>query len=268
MIAAFAKAGYVLNEPEYILIAKKAVDFIFNHMKNSDGRVLHRYGKGGADILAFVDDYAFLIWGLINLYEASFETTYLEKAINLVEEQINLFWDSSIGAFFFTAEDAESLIARQKETYDGAIPSGNSVSMLNLLRLAQLTGNDDFEKRADSLGKVFAENIRASPVAHTLMMVAVDYAVGPTYSLVIAGDSEKEDTISMLDEVRKQFLPNKALIFRPTEKVNPEIDNYSNFIQFFDKYEDKATAFVCINKTCKAPTNDIKKAIEHLQAEV
>jgi uncharacterized protein YyaL (SSP411 family) len=268
MIAAFAKAGYILNEPEYIRIAKKAVEFIFNNMKNSDGRILHRYGKGGADILAFVDDYAFLIWGLINLYEASFETIYLEKAIKLVEEQLNLFWDSSIGAFFFTAEDAESLIARQKETYDGAIPSGNSVSMLNLLRLAQLTGNDDFEKKADSLGKVFAENIRSSPVAHTLMMVAVDYAVGPTYSLVVAGDSEKEDTIYMLSEVRKQFLPNKALIFRPTEKLNPEIDNYSNFIQFFDKYEDKATAFVCINKTCKAPTNDIKKAIEHLQAKV
>ena len=267
MIAAFAKAGYILNEPEYIRVAKKAVNFIFNHMKNSNGRILHRYGKGGADILAFVDDYAFLIWGLINLYEASFETIYLENAIKLMEEQLNLFWDSSIGAFFFTAEDAESLIARQKETYDGAIPSGNSVSMLNLLRLAQLTGNDDFEKRADSLGKVFAENIRSSPVAHTLMMVAVDYAVGPTYSLVIAGDSEKEDTTAMLNEVRKQFLPNKALIFRPTEKVNPEIDKFSNFIQFFDKYEGKATAFVCINKTCKAPTNDIKLAIENIRSK-
>ncbi len=266
MIAAFAKAGYILNEPDYIHIAKKAVDFIFNHMMNSNGRLLHRYGKGGADILAFVDDYAFLIWGLLNLYETSFETKYLEKAIKLTEEQLKLFWDSSIGAFFFTAEDSESLITRQKEIYDGAIPSGNSVSMLNLLRLAQLTGNDEFEKRADSLGKVFAENIRASPVAHTLMMVAVDYAVGPTYSLVIAGDSGKEDTISMLNEVRKRFLPNKALIFRPTEKLNPEIDKFSNFIQFFDKYEEKATAFVCINKTCKAPTNDIKEAMKYLNA--
>lgn len=264
MIAAFAKAGYILNEPEYIHIAKKAVDFIFNNMKNFDGRLLHRYSKGEAEILAFVDDYAFLIWGLLNLYEASFETIYLGNAVKLIEEQLKLFWDTSIGAFFFTAEDAESLLARQKETYDGAIPSGNSVSMLNLLRLAQLTGNDDFEKRADSLGKVFAENIRQSPVAHTLMMVAVDYAIGPTYSLVIAGDTGKEDTISMLNEVRKQFLPNKALIFRPTDEIHPDIDRYSNFIQFFDKYEGKATAFVCINKTCKAPTNNILKAIEYL----
>jgi len=267
MIAAFAKAGYILNDPKYIQVAKKAVDFILNKMINSDGRLLHRYRKGGADILAFIDDYAFLVWGLINLYEASFETQYLEKAIELTEEQIKLFWDSSIGAFFFTAEDAESLLTRQKETYDGAIPSGNSVAMLNLLRLAQLTGNDEYEKKADHLGRVFAESVRANPVAHSLMMVAVDYAVGPTYSLVIAGDSGKEDTILMLNEVRKQFLPNKSLIFRPTEELNPEIDKYSNFVQFFDKYEEKATAFVCINKTCKAPTNDIKQAIKYLNAK-
>ena len=118
----------------------------------------------------------------------------------------------------------------------------------------------------DHIGRVFAESIRTSPVAHTFMMVAVDYAVGPTYSLVIAGDSGKEDTTSMLNAVRKQFLPNKSLIFRPTEDNNPEIDKFSNFIQFFDKYKEKATAFVCINKTCKAPTNDINIALENLKA--
>jgi len=268
MIAAFAKAGYILNDLKYIQVAKKAVDFILNKMINSEGRLLHRYRKGGADILAFIDDYAFFIWGLINLYEASFETQYLEKAIELTEEQMTLFWDSSIGAFFFTAQDAESLLTRQKETYDGAIPSGNSVAMLNLLRLAQLTGNDKYEKKADQLGRVFAESVRANPVAYSFMMVAVDYAIGPTYSLVIAGDEGKYDTNAMLNEVRKQFLPNKSLIFRPTEELNPEIDKYSNFIQFFDKYEGKATAYVCINKTCKAPTNDINVAIEHLSPKV
>jgi hypothetical protein len=264
MIAAFANAGYILNEPKYIQVAEKAVNFILNQMKNSDGRLLHRYREGGADILAFLDDYAFLIWGLINLYEATFDILYLKKAVELTEEQLELFWDNLIGAFFFTAEDAELLLTRQKETYDGAIPSGNSVAMLNLLRLAQLTGNDNYEKKADHLGRVFAESVRANPVAHSLMMVAVDYAVGPTYSLVIAGDEGKDDTNSMLNEVRKQFLPNKSLIFRPTEKLNPEIDNLSNYIQFFDKYEGKATAYVCINKTCKAPTNDIDKALEYL----
>jgi len=268
MIAAFAKAGYILDEPKYIRAAKKAMNFILNQMKKPNGRLLHRYREGGANIPAFLDDYAFLIWGLINLYEATFDTLYLKKAVELTEEQLELFWDNSIGAFFFTAEDAELLLTRQKETYDGAIPSGNSVAMLNLLRLAQLTGNDNYEKKADHLGRVFAERVRANPVAHSLMMVAVDYAVGPTYSLVIAGDEGKDDTNAMLNEVRKQFLPNKSLIFRPTEKLNPEIDNLSNFVQFFDKYEGKATAYVCINKTCKAPTNDIKVALEHLSSKV
>ena len=267
MIAAFAKAGYILDAPNYIRAAKKAMNFILNQMKKSNGRLLHRYREGGADIPAFLDDYSFLIWGLINLYEATFDTLYLKKAVELTDEQLELFWDNSIGAFFFTAEDAELLLTRQKETYDGAIPSGNSVAMLNLLRLAQLTGNDNYEKKADHLGRVFAESVRANPVAHSLMMVAVDYAVGPTYSLVIAGDEGKDDTNAMLNEVRKQFLPNKSLIFRPTEKLNPEIDNLSNFVQFFDKYEGKATAYVCINKTCKAPTNDIKVAIEHLSSK-
>jgi len=268
MIAAFAKAGYILDKPKYIRSAKKAVNFILNEMKNSDGRLLHRYREGGADILAFLDDYAFLIWGLINLYEATFDTLYLKKAVELTEEQLELFWDNLIGAFFFTAKDAESLLTRQKETYDGAIPSGNSVAMLSLLRLAQLTGNDNYEKKADYIGRVFAENVRANPVAHSLMMIAVDYAVGPTYSLVIAGDTGNEDTNHMLDEIRKQFLPNKSLIFRPTEKLNPEIDKFSDFVQFFDKYEGKATAFVCINKTCKAPTNDINKALKHLSSKL
>ena len=266
MIAAFAKAGYILNEPKYIRTAKKAVNFIFNQMKNSDGRLLHRYREGGADILAFLDDYAFLIWGLINLYEATFETIYLERAISLMEKQLELFWDSSIGAFFFTPKDAESLLVRQKESYDGAIPSGNSVSMLNLLRLAQLTGNDDFEKKADFIGRVFADNIRSNPVANSFMMIAVDYAVGPTYSLVIAGDEGKEDTESMLNAIRERFLPNKALIYRPSNKTKPKIDDLSNFVQFFDKFEGKATAYVCINKTCKAPTNDINLALEYLSS--
>ncbi len=171
------------------------------------------------------------------------------------------------GGFFFTAEDGEKLLARQKEIYDGAIPSGNSVAMLNLLKLAQLTGNQDYEKKADLISRVFAENVRKSPVAHNFLLTAVDYAVGPTYSLVIAGDTGNEDTNDMLSEIKKHFLPNKSLIFRPTEKTSPEIDEFSNFVQYFNKFDGKATAYVCINKTCKTPTNDVNKALEYLSSK-
>ncbi len=267
MIAALAKGGFVLNEQKYIEAAKKAVNFILKDLRRSDGRLLHRYRDGTAEIDAYIDDYSFLIWGLINLYEATFDTFYLKTAIELTEDQTNHFWDSFIGGFFFTAEDGEKLLVRQKEIYDGAIPSGNSVAMLNLLKLAQLTGNQDYEKKADLISRVFAENVRKSPVAHTFLLAAVDYAVGPTYSLVIAGDTGKEDTIDMLSEIKKHFLPNKSLIFRPTEKTSPEIDKFSNFVQYFDKFEGKATAYVCINKTCKVPTNDVNKALEYLSSK-
>ncbi|GAH30990.1 unnamed protein product [marine sediment metagenome] len=267
MIAALAKGGFVLNEQKYIEAAKKAVTFILKDLRRSDGRLLHRYRDGTAEIDAYVDDYSFLIWGLINLYKATFDTFYLKTAIDLTEDQVNHFWDSFIGGFFFTAEDGEKLLARQKEIYDGAIPSGNSVAMLNLLKLAQLTGNQDYEKKADHISRVFAENIRKSPVAHTFLLTAVDYAVGPTYSLVIAGDTGKEDTNDMLSEIKKHFLPNKSLIFRPTEKTSPEIDELSNFVQYFGKLDGKATAYVCINKSCKVPTNDVNKALEYLSSK-
>jgi len=267
MIAALAKGGFVLNEQKYIEAAKKAVNFILKDLRRSNGRLLHRYRDGIAEIDAYVDDYSFLNWGLINLYEVTFDTFYLKTAIDLTEDQINYFWDSFIGGFFFTAEDGEKLLARQKEIYDGAIPSGNSVAMLNLLKLAQLTGNQDYEKKADYISRVFAENVRKSPVAHTFLLTAVDYAVGPTYSLVIAGDTGKEDTNDMLSEIKKHFLPNKSLIFRPTEKISPEIDEFSNFVQNFNKFNGKATAYVCINKTCKVPTNDVNKALEYLSSK-
>jgi uncharacterized protein YyaL (SSP411 family) len=267
MIAAFSQAGYIFNEPKYIDAAKNATKFIFDNMIVSEKGLLHRYRDAEADIAAFLDDYAFLIWGLINLYESIFEIQYLEKALELNDSLIEKFWDFHIGSFFFTSKDAENILARQKEIYDGAIPSGNSVAMLNLLRLYQLTGNDDYEKKAEIIGRVFAENVRIAPVGYISLLIAVDYAVGPSYSVVIAGDSDKSDTISMIKGFKSQYLPNKSLIFRPTDVNYPPIDSLSNFVQFFVKYKDQATAYVCINKTCKTPTNEIDRALEYLQSE-
>ena len=267
MIAAYSYAAYVFNEPKYSEIAKNAVNFIYGNMMTREGQLLHRYRDGEAEILGFLDDYAFLVWGLLNLYESTFETDYLKKAIELNDILINQFWDAHIGGFFFTSEKAEELLTRQKEIYDGAIPSGNSVAMLNLLRLYQLTGSDDYEKKAEIISRVFAENVRATPSAYTFLMLAVDYAVGPTYSLVVSGDTGSDETKSIIEGLKSQFLPNKSFIFRATDEEIPKIDKYSNFVQFFDKFKEKATAYVCIDKTCKAPTNDIQKVLDYLQPE-
>lgn len=264
MIAALALGGYVFNEPNYIRAAEKGVNFILRFLRDMKGRLLHRFRGESADLKAFLDDYAFLIWGLINLYEATLDVKYLKITIELMEDQLNHYWDNEIGAFYFTAEDAEQLIARRKEVYDGAIPSGNSVSMLNLLRLSQLTGNSEYETKADILGRVFAENIKNNATGFSFFLTAVDFALGPTFSLVISGDSDNEDTKNLLETIRETYLPNKALLHRPTEEEAPKIDEFSNFITYFDKYENKATAYVCINKTCKPPTNEAQKMLEYL----
>jgi uncharacterized protein YyaL (SSP411 family) len=264
MIAAFAKGGFVFNDKNYVDIAEKAMKFILEKLKDDKEHLLHRFRQNSAEIIAYLDDYSFLIWALLELYESTFDIFYLKKAIYFMDIQIDQFWDNEIGGFYFTAKEGEELIARQKEIYDGAIPSGNSVSMLNLLRLSQITGNQEYERKADIISRVFAENVRNNPSAHAFLMTAVDFSVGPTYSLVISGDKGKEDTLKMIESIRTEYLPNKTLLYRETEKDSAPIDKIASYVEFFDKYLDKATAYVCINKTCKPPTNKVQKMLEYL----
>ncbi len=267
MIAALAKGAQILSNPSYLEVAKKSVNFILSMLQKSDGRLLHSYRNNKAEIDGYLTDYAFLIWGLIELYEATFDVFYLKIALDLQKTQINDFWDENIGGFYFTAEGSENILTRQKDIYDGAIPSGNSIAMLNLLRLSNLTGNHEFEEKADILSRVFAEKVNQNPSAYTLLMVAVDFSIGPSYSVVIAGNYNSEDTIEMLNKIRYEYLPNKTLILRKTEQNPPKIDEYSNYIEYFNNLNGKATAYVCINKTCKQPTNNPNKLLEFLNSK-
>ena len=267
MIAALAKSIGILKNPEYIEAAKQAVSFILEKLRKSDGRLLHRYREGVSEIEGYLTDYTFFIWGLIELYEATFDIFYLKTALELHKLQLDLFWDNNIGGFYFNANDGEELLFRQKEIYDGAIPSGNSVAMLNLLRLSNITGDHQLEEKADILSRVFAEKIKDMPFAYTHFMIAVDFAIGPTYSLVIAGDSGSEDTNELIHTVLNEYIPNKVFIHRKTEQEFPDIDAYSNFVEFFIKLENRVTAYVCINKTCKPPTSDKEKVLKYLNAE-
>jgi len=230
MIAALAKGAQVFDETSYLDAAKNAFEFIFKNMRTPEGRILHRYRDGEASILAQVDDYAFLIWGLIELYEASFNASYLQT------------------------DDGEELLVRQKEIYDGAIPSGNSVAMLNLLRLGRVVADEDFDDKASKIGKAFSKNLKNSPTAHNQLMVALDFAIGPSYQVVIAGNSQATDTKNMLTAVKSHFLPNLLIFLNPTEQESPEIHDIAEFIKYMPNIEDKATAYVCINYACKKPT--------------
>ena len=265
LIAALAKGAVAFQEKKYLEAAKKVVNFILSNLRESNNKLLHRYKDGVSEIKGYLTDYAFLIWGLIELYEATFDIFYLKTALEFHKIQIEDFWDSNIGGFFFTAKDSEKLLTKQKEIYDGAIPSGNSIAMLNLLRLSYITGNHELEEKADTLVRVFSEKIKASPLAYTQFLVAIDFAIGPSYSLVIAGDSDANDTIELISAILNEYLPNKVFMLRNTEQPTPEIDDFSNFVEFFYNLDDMATAYVCINKTCKPPTHDINQTLEFLK---
>ncbi|MCK4370592.1 MAG: thioredoxin domain-containing protein, partial [Candidatus Lokiarchaeota archaeon] len=247
MIAALAKGAVVFQGKKYLNAAKNATDFLLSKLRESNGKLLHRYKDGSSEIQGYLSDYTFFIWGLIELYEATFDVFYLKTALELHQIQIDDFWDESIGGFYFTAINSEKLLTRQKEIYDGAIPSGNSIAMLNLLRLSYITGNHELEEKADILSRVFSDKVKTSPLAYTQFLVAIDFAIGPTYSLVIAGDSDAEDTKELIRTILNEYLPNKVFMLRKIEQKIPDIDNYSNFVEFFYNLEGKATAYVCIN---------------------
>ncbi|MFO8009942.1 MAG: thioredoxin domain-containing protein [Dehalococcoidia bacterium] len=262
MIAALSKAAQAFDEPEYAKSARMAADFILNTMRTPEGRLLHRYRDGEAAISAYADDYAFFVWGLLELYEAIFETRYLSTALQLDQDFRKHFWDETQGGFFATPDDGERLFIRQKEIYDGAIPSANSVAMMNLLRLGRITANSEFEQRAERIGKAFSNDVEKAPVAYTQLMCALNFATGPTYEVVIAGDIGTEGTDNMLQKLSKTFLPNKVVIYKSVEESSPEIHKIAPFTRDLVSIDGRATAYVCFNFSCSLPTTDPGKMIE------
>ena len=261
MIAALARASTAFGEPQYAEAAAKAVDFIFKHLRTPDGRLLHRYRDGDAAIHGNLDDYVFLTWGLIELYEATFDARYLKAALELNERVLKHFWDEKGGGLYFSPDDGEALIVRKKESYDGAVPSGNAVAMWNMLRLGRITANPRLESHGVDIGRAFSKALKQFPSAYTQFMVAVDFAVGPCHEMVIVGQPEAEDTKEMLKALASCFTPNVVTLLRPTVK-SAEIDGLAGYLTSYGSLNNKATAYVCTNFSCKAPTTDVGKMLE------
>ncbi len=260
MIAALAKAAQALQDPGYALAAKKAADFLLEKMHTSEGRLLHRY-RGTAGIQANLDDYAFLVWGLIDLYEAVFEVKYLKAALQLNEVMLRHFWDAESGGLFISPEDGETLLLRQKEFYDGALPSGNSIAMQNLARLMHLTGEAGLEERAMELARTACGAAGAQPLGHTMLLCALDYALGPTNEIALAGSLEDAGIVDMLRIVRARFLPNKAVML----VSGTEIGEVAPFTRDLGQTEGKATAYICSDHICQLPTTSPEKMMDLLE---
>jgi len=264
MIAALAKGARVLDEPRYAEAAEKSAAFFLNRMRHEDGRLIHRYRQGEAGLPAQQEDYAFLVWGLLELYETTFKTEYLETALELTDLMLKHYWDKVNGGFYLSADDGEKLLVRPKTIYDGAIPSGNSVAALNLLRLGRITGRSDLEIKSEEVMKAFGGDVRQNPSAHTQLLNAVDFGVGPSYEVVIAGTEGAVDTQSMLSVLRASFIPNKVVLFRPDGESAPAITRLAEFTENQTSLGGKATAYVCLDYACKAPTTDIRAMMKSL----
>ncbi|MBE9524986.1 MAG: thioredoxin domain-containing protein [Chloroflexi bacterium] len=264
MIAALAKSAQVFNEPLYTAAAVKAVEFILKTLQDENDRLLHRYRNGEVAINATLNDYVFLIWGLLELYEATFNIRFLKNAINLQDQLFAHFWDSDHGGFYLTADDGEKLITRPKEIYDGAIPSGNSVAMQNLLRLGRITANSQYEISAAAISHVFANTVSRTPIGYTQLLSAVNYSIGPTLEIVIVGDPDTPDTQAMLKAIRGIYSPNKVVILRHPRDDAPIIE-FAEFTRHHRAIDEKSTAFVCMNYLCHQPTTDIEQVLSMLR---
>ena len=265
MIAACAKAASVLEEPLYALAAKNAADFIWDRLRAEDGKLLKRYRDGEAGLPAHLDDYAYLVWGFLELYEAVFDPVYLKRAIDLNQMMLSEFWDDQNGGLFFTAEGQADLIVRKKEIYDGAVPSGNSIAAFNLLRIGRMTANPELEEKARLIGSAFSDQVAPTPMGYTQLLSAMIFALGSTYEVVITGDPEGDNTKSMLDALNRTYIPNKVTLFRPIGEKESIIEGLAKYTANQNSIDGKATAYICKNYTCSAPTTDINEMLNLLQ---
>ena len=256
MISAFALGSQVLDEPRYLDAARGATTFLLENMcDQSTGELLRRHREGENAIAGFLDDYSFFLNGLVDLYEASFDVRYIDAAVRVAERMIERFTDAEHGAFFSTASGDPSLLLRMKDDYDGAEPSGNSMAVLALLRLAQFTDRAEFREAAERALDAFGPNLQATPVTAPQMLVAAEYARSKPKQIVLAGESPE-----FLREIWSRFIPNRAVM-----RVDEGMAKHLPVMEEMKPVDGQPTAYVCENYACQLPVTEKEKLRELLQ---
>ncbi len=253
MIAALAMGGRVLGNSLYTAAAEKAAHFILTRLVNENGRLLAVYRDQASVLKAYSDDYAFMVWGLLELYETTYKPEYLQSALQLNDELLELFSDGKDGGLFLYGNDSEQLILRPKESYDGATPSANSAAANNLVRLARLTGQNDLEDKARQILQAFSGNLEDYPSGHCHLLNTAILLQAESSEIVVAGELDN-GADKLLDIVRQGFRP-----FTVSLHYSQEHDILKTMVSFLSDYpplEDKAAAYVCRNFTCSNPVSD------------
>ena len=264
MISALAMGARAFDNKAYEKAATAAADFIINNLITKEGFLLHRYREGQSAISANLDDYTFFIMGLLELYETNFNISYLKTAISLNKHLIENFWDNKDGGFYFTQANSDLADFRQKDIYDGAIPSGNSIALLNLIKLSRITANTGLEEKALEILKAFSETIEKSPEAYTQFISSFDFIIGPSFEIVIVGDINSNETKKILKAINSIFIPNKVVVLKTPGSPESEITEISDFIKDLKMINNKPTVYVCSNYSCKLPTNNTNEMLKLL----
>ncbi len=255
MIAAFARASTVLAEPELAATASRAADFVLERLRDRRGTLLHRWREGEASIPAMLEDHAFLASGLLELHQATQDPRWLRLSLELAEEAIQRY-GAPDGGLYRTAADAEPLLVRPRESHDGALPSGFSVMVEVLLRLARLTGREELGERAASIVAAESGRIQRAPAGHTALLGALQSLDAPTFEIVVVGDPASGDTRKMLDAVRRAYLPGSVLLSIPPGPDGETIRELAPFAREHRAIGGRATAWVCRNFACELPVTD------------
>jgi hypothetical protein len=242
MIAALAKAGSAFGEPSYVAAAEAAARFVTGRMRSADGGILHRHRDGESAIEGFADDYAFVAWGLLELYEATFDQTWLEECTRLADHFVAHFWDRVSGGFFSAMGDE---VSRRTPFTDGVLPSANSVGVLLLLKLSRITGRLDYQQKAEKLLGLYPENAAEQAISFSFFLSAADFAAGPDFEIMVAGDRDSPDTLAMIRTLRRGFFPNAVISLKSRQGT--------------------AMVSVCRDTTCSLPTGDVQAVFRELR---
>ncbi len=265
MISALAKGYQVLEDERYRAAAQRAGAFILGEMRPDSG-LLHAHRAGRSHIDGYLDDYAFVLQGLADLYEATFEPNWIRQAQGLAEEMIGRFWDVEEGGFYFTAADRADLITRPKKLHDGATPSGNAVAAHALLRLAEYTGNDSYRERAEATLRTLAGAADQAPRVFACLLLALDWHVHGSTQIVVSGKAGTAQTTEMLAAVRTPYVPNRVVAFiDPWADTAPAVREAIPVTADRPMADGQTAAYVCRSQVCLPPIQSAKEVVRLLK---
>ncbi len=263
MIAALARAGWALREPPYITAAKRAAEMVLSTMRSSEGELLHM--GGNPPVMGFLDDHAFMVWGLLELFQAEQDARWLGPALELTNAMIDRFWDDAEGAFFQTPTGSQDVLHRHKEVYDGAVPSGNSVALYDLLVQHRITEKEELGKRAEGIITALSGSVFRSPENHAHFLNALDLRTGPFRSVVISGRPEDSGTREFIDALASAYLPDSIVLVVDPGSEGDAIRGLSPIVREYGMVDGKVAAHACTRTACLPATTDPRELIAQLR---